>query len=98
MNDGIASLDEYRRKRFEEGLRERCISKMRSRARTLLDAYRQQIAASHGEYQIFDHVELSQDEMAVILQIHDYGLDGITEEETQLLYSVIAEIKNHIHP
>lgn len=65
-------------------------------SRTDIGYYKNIVRSKHPESASFC-VELDQGQMAVILQIHDYGLDGITDEETQLLYSVIATLKNRIH-
>lgn len=67
-------------------------------ARSTLKKYRRLVATTQGDHKVFNGVELDQDQMAVVLQIHDYGIDGITAEEKQLLYSVIAALKNRIHP
>lgn len=67
-------------------------------ARTSLDEYRRLVATTQGDHKVFDNVELDQDQMAVVLQIHDFGIDRMTEDEKHLLYSVIAALKNRIHP
>ena len=67
-------------------------------ARQDLDYYRDFMRSRHPEDTVFNGVELNRDQMAVVLQIHDYGIEGIGAEEKQLLYAVIAELKDHIHP
>ena len=43
-------------------------------------------------------VELNQEESAVILKIHDYGVDQLSDEEKQLLYRVIGKLKDEVWP
>lgn len=43
-------------------------------------------------------VDLNQDEESVVLKAHDYGVNALNEEETQLLHSVIGKLKDKIWP
>lgn len=43
-------------------------------------------------------VRLSQDEAAVTLKAHDYGVSALTGDEAQLLDVVIGKLKDQIHP
>ena len=41
-------------------------------------------------------VNLSQPEACVALKVYDYGIDDISDEEKQLLYSLIGKLKDQI--
>ena len=41
-------------------------------------------------------VTLNKEQAAMILAIHDYGLEVITDDNKHLLYGVIADLKNQI--
>jgi hypothetical protein len=63
---------------------------------TGLNYYRQLIGGSGSQ----PRVELSPDECAAVLQIHDYGLaaPAQNQETAQLLYSLIGKLKDQIWP
>lgn len=65
--------------------------------RAPLSQYQTQTEAQHGQYAHFT-VELTSEEMAIVLQVHDYGIDAMTENEKSALYGLIATLKNKIHP
>ena len=44
------------------------------------------------------NIELTQDEACVALFIHDYGVTQLSDEERQVLYSLIAKIKDQVWP
>ena len=50
--------------------------------------------AKAGDYKI----SLTEQEAAVVLKIHDYGIDFLTEDERTELYKVIGNLKTKIHP
>lgn len=41
-------------------------------------------------------VTLNKEQAAMVLAIHDYGLEVITDENKHLLYGVIADLKNQM--
>lgn len=43
-------------------------------------------------------IEITRDESAVVLKAYDRGIDVLKSEELQLLNSVIAKLKDVIHP
>lgn len=47
-----------------------------------------------GSYQI----SLSQDEACVALKTHDYGVGVLTDNEKQMLHSIIGKLKDQIWP
>lgn len=57
-----------------------------------LDYYRQIVGESSCE------VNLSQDESAVVLKAYDHGVNILHGNELHILNSVIAKLKDIIHP
>lgn len=49
-----------------------------------------------GDEPIQASVVLDKDQQALVLALHDYGLEVITDDNKHLLYSVIADLKAHI--
>lgn len=43
-------------------------------------------------------VELTQEEAALVLKIHDYGIDNIEGDEKVILYSITSKLKDKIWP
>jgi len=43
-------------------------------------------------------IELDKREASVVLYIHDYGIDHLQNSEKQVLYSIIAKLKDKIWP
>jgi hypothetical protein len=43
-------------------------------------------------------VNLTQKEACIALKVHDYGVDGLTDDEKQTLYSLIGKLKNQLWP
>ncbi|MDP2346756.1 MAG: hypothetical protein Q8N34_03415 [Gammaproteobacteria bacterium] len=43
-------------------------------------------------------VELSQEQAAVILQAHDYGIKSLPEESIELLDQIVSALKSEIWP
>lgn len=41
-------------------------------------------------------VTLNKEQAAMILAIHDYGLEVITDDNKHLLYGIIADLKNQM--
>lgn len=41
-------------------------------------------------------ITLNKEQAAMVLAIHDYGLEVITDENKHLLYGVIADLKNQM--
>ncbi|OOR87048.1 hypothetical protein B0181_11295 [Moraxella caviae] len=41
-------------------------------------------------------VTLNKEQAAMVLAIHDYGLEVITDDNKHLLYGIIADLKNQI--
>lgn len=58
------------------------------------DHYRRLIPAAGVEVDL----ELSQSQAAVILRIHDYGIEGLTKQELEYLYQLAGNLKDQIWP
>lgn len=43
-------------------------------------------------------IEVTRDESATVLKAYDRGVEGLNDHEVQLLNSVIAKLKDVIHP
>ncbi len=44
------------------------------------------------------NVSLNKREACIALKVHDYGVEQLTEEEKQALYSLIGKLKDQIWP
>lgn len=66
-------------------------------ARKPIDKYRDIVVNQYADDAPVT-VQLSRDEMAVALQVYDYGLDGMTADEKAALSRLIAKLKDQIHP
>lgn len=49
---------------------------------------------SGGDYQ----VSLNKREACIALKVHDYGIDNLTDDERQALYSLMGKLKDQIWP
>lgn len=49
-----------------------------------------------GDKPVQAQITLDKDQQALILGLHDYGLEVITDDNKHLLYSIIADLKAHI--
>lgn len=49
-----------------------------------------------GDEPIQASIVLDKDQQALVLALHDYGLEVITDDNKHLLYSIIANLKAHI--
>lgn len=49
-----------------------------------------------GDEPIQAKATLSKDQQALVLALHDYGLEVINDDNKHLLYSIIADLKAHI--
>jgi hypothetical protein len=43
-------------------------------------------------------VNLSQDEACIVLKVHDYSVEDLSEEERQVLYQLTFKLKDQIWP
>ncbi|AQT61456.1 hypothetical protein [Cellvibrio sp. PSBB023] len=44
------------------------------------------------------NVSLNQSEACIALKVHDYGIDQLSDDEKQALYSLIGKLKDQIWP
>ncbi len=58
------------------------------------------LLASYDDVLIDDNINmdltLNKEQASMVLALHDYGLDIITDDNKHLFYSIIADIKNKI--
>lgn len=66
-------------------------------SRKPLDNYRRFVTDIHGEEGlVVNGLVLSPEQMAVILQLYDYGVSGISEEEVAVFNQVVDQLKTLI--
>ncbi|MGI0120454.1 hypothetical protein [Zooshikella sp. RANM57] len=44
------------------------------------------------------NVELTQNEACLVLKLHDHGIEALSQDEIQLLYNIMAKLKDQIWP
>ncbi len=44
------------------------------------------------------NVKFAQDEACVMLKVHDYGVDALSDDEKQILYRAVGKLKDQIWP